>query len=358
MRSIIYSNLVASASGAFDSPGPSSVTTWGSANPSGATYMAFRGNINSVDTLVQCAWSGSEAGILDLASNSIVQENFLVSGDIDGMLHTGLPSSFTPATVDLAMADNIEADSVEARKITDFPIINSQTPVAVIPFVFVRNPGVWNGVSASGCTNNVDCIAVQQTLDTLSQGAVQAVFTGVATDTTNYVYVSGRDQFSGTRANAFGGDVTGFGVQNIPFQVELSGSTLTGGNNLGFSSGGTLANSLGASTASFTDTVHTGLTGFTIIAYLGIADAKTATNNGAILCSLNGVPESTANVEEGAYDFWGNEILMEANGDTAGSALHTAIANTVASFCDDVTAIALPHMHTSKPNVDTRPTHN
>src|SRR5271157_1395025 len=65
-RSTTYASLVnnngTNNGGIFD-PGTIIYGTWGSASASGATYMVFHGNINGAGVYVDCAWSGSEAGI-------------------------------------------------------------------------------------------------------------------------------------------------------------------------------------------------------------------------------------------------------------------------------------------------------
>src|SRR5262245_28973559 len=62
---------------------------------SGSSLVNFRGNIGGVDTILKCAWSGSEGGIADIAGSGT--QTFLNdAGTATDDVHT----------VDLAAADN------------------------------------------------------------------------------------------------------------------------------------------------------------------------------------------------------------------------------------------------------------
>jgi len=199
----------------------------------------------------------------------------------------------------------------------------------------------------------------------------RSLFTGVAGQN-DRVYVSGRDNQSGTRVNAFGD--TGFGIFTIPNQVEIdaNGNMLdlqppngVYAGDFGFSSGGTLAGTLGGNTTAKPDfwLDPSGATlGFSVIAYLSRGDANTAIGKGAVELTYNGIAQSSANVIEGTHTFWGNEYIYQSNsaGTEAQSAynLLTTPATGIVAHCDGVKAIALSAMHAHRNGPTTDPIHN
>jgi hypothetical protein len=351
MRATIYSVL--SAAGPVFSSAP--VITGYGGKGNGDNYMAFYGTLNgnSSPSVINCYWSGSEAGIQAVASNSIpaFYQTFMAdslvqtSSSVDNSASTPPSTQTQPAM--LAMDDNAQSFSRTTK-----PKLTGKE-VGIITFKWVRNPGLWTG------TNVTDSEIIQA----LNGGAVRSVFTGVAGQS-DFVYVSGRDSSSGTRANAFGD--SGFGILSTPQQIELSGGNMitidAGGDYIGdagFSSGGTLAGTLGSSTTASTDQVNGG-TGFSVIAYLGVSDATTAITAGATECAYDGVTFSSAAVEEGNYTFWGNEYVYQAPSGVSASAaiVYNGIVNNTATYCDGVKAIALTAMHCTRSGPTSTPIHN
>jgi hypothetical protein len=298
--------------------------------------------------VIKCHWSGSEGGIKDVAAGAT--EQFVDDSIVDGANHTASPGTTIGHTADLAMADTSQAFS---RNKT--PVLTTGTKVAVITFTWVRNPGLWTG-------NNVTDSMIRQALGGFCK---RAVFTGNAADTGDYVYVSGRDNQSGTRVNQFG--ICGFGIFTPPNQIEMdaSGNMLdldppngTYAGDFGFSSGGTLAGTLGANTTAKAD-LQNGVTGYSVIAFLSRGDANTAIANGAIEISANGVAQTSAAVKEGTYAYWGNEYIYQKNG--ASSEAQSVYNNMVISIPNDVnglTAIKLTDMHCTRSGPTSDPAHN
>ncbi len=320
---------------------------------SGANYMAFSGTLvgGSGTTVIKCQWSGSEAGIQDVATG--LSENFIADSALNGADNgTNNPAALESHTVDLAMADSSQDFSR-----TPSPVLNQGTQVGVITFEWIRNPGKFTG------SNVTD----QQIRQAFSGLCPLAVFSGNAADTGSFVYVSGRDNLSGTRVNGFG--TTGFGIFTIPKQIEINNSGVMqqiGGQykgDFGFTSGGTLAKTMGANTTAQTDMAYpTHPTGFSVIAYVGISDGNTAVANGATVLTLNGVPFSPAAVKEGTYNYWGNEYIYAAN--TIGTEAQTAYNNLsnpttgISHYCDGVSAIDVTQMNCSRTGPDADPVHN
>jgi hypothetical protein len=366
MRGVIY-NAMTTPNIVFNSAG--SVFTGYGGSGSGDTYMAFSGVLKggSGTTVIKCFWSGSEAGILDLVGGG--SETFIADGSLNGLDNAGSPSVGTTGEskpVNLAMADTKQTYSQNPT-----PTLTHGTEVGIVTFKWVRNPGVWTGGNVTD----------QQIRSALGGAAPIGLFTG-ANDDTSYVYVAGRDTSSGTRANALG--ESGYGINTSVAQIVLSGGAMTdpdGGGTYetdsGQSSGGTLAKSL-----NFITTAGTGVdltangtgaggtgNGFSVIAYLGYNDAKTAltaASNPATELTYDGVAFSTANVENGTYNFWGNEYLYEANNvnstsNPAAQSTYTnlgSITSGVDTIFDDLSAIPLSQMHASRPGPNGDPSHN
>jgi hypothetical protein len=126
----------------------------------------------------------------------------------------------------------------------------------------------------------------------------------------------------------------------------------------GFSSGGTLAGTLGANTTAKSD-LWNGVTGYSVIAFLSRSDANTAITAGAIEITANGVAESPATVKEGTYTYWGNEYIYQKNG--ASSEAQSVYNNMLVSIPNDVngiSAIKLTDMHATRSGPTSDPAHN
>ncbi len=336
-RSTVYAALAAPGAVFQGTP---TITTYAGSSASGSTYMAFVGTLvgGSGSTTIDCDWSGSEAGIKDVADAQ--SESFLNPATLNGANNGAAnPTDVVSETVNMAMADNAQAYSR-----TTTPAVGTQTEVGIVTFEFVRNPGLWTGT-------NVTDAQVQQALGGF---APRALFDGNSAHTGDFVYVEGRNNQSGTRVNAFGD--SGFGILNPPQQIEINSSgvmqDLTGGGvysgDFGASSGGSLAATMGANTTAQTDQVNGGTPGFSVIAYLGLSDAATAITDGGTALSFNGIPFSAAAVEQGQYSFWGNEYCdLQASPTTEESlAFHnlTAVSTGISHYGDGTTVIPLASM--------------
>jgi hypothetical protein len=347
MRSSIFTTIRAAGSVFTAVP---TTTTYEGSSQSGANYMVFSGTLvgGSGTTVIKCHWSGSEGGIKDVVTGST--ELFVDDSILDGAAHTTSPGTTISHNVDLAMADSSQAFS---RNKT--PALTTGQAVAVITFTWVRNPGLWTG-------SNLTDSMIRQALGGFCK---RAVFSGNAADINDYVYVSGRDNQSGTRVNQYG--ECGFGIFTIPNQIEMdsSGNMLdldppngTYAGDFGFSSGGTLAGTLGANTTARPDLFNGG-SGYSVIAFLSRGDANTAIANGAIELTVNGVAQSSAAVKEGTYNYWGNEYIYQKNG--ASSEAQSVYNRMVISIPNDVngtTAIKLTDMHATRTGPTSDPTHN
>jgi hypothetical protein len=346
-RNAFY-NAITDGSTVFDAA--PTVVAQGNADPAKATYVNFHGNLGGVDTYVKTDWSGSEAGIADIAGTGTKQ--FLADTAVSS---SSSPGPFVNSAVDLAAADN---DKAYSRNPT---AAITGTKCCIIPFIYVKQKG-----SAAGLLNVTD----QGIRQALKGYAVLAQFTGNAADTT-FVYISGRDNGSGTRVNGFGDP--GFGIFSSPFMVQINanGSMIDQSPPLGlylgdygYASGGTLATQMGydLSQATAVDVANgTGVEKFSVIACLGRSDANTAEVNGATDLTYNGVAYSDSAIKEGQYNAWGNYYVYRRNTSTSQA---TAVYNKlvapagVSGHADGTLTIKLSDMHCTRNGPTSDPVHN
>ena len=338
----------------FDSP--PQVAAFGNTTYYKANTLDFEGTIGTVPYIIKASWSGSEAGIKDVATGQT--ENFVDDIGTGSPVVTATATSSSAGagqlsahTVDLALADNAQSYSK-----TKTPVLNNNTFIGIIPFVWVKNAQVTadqTGTDWARITNLTDA----QARVLLSGGSVAALLTGNPADINHVVYVSGRDDGSGTRVNTFG--ETGFGIRTIPTQILIGGSagspTIANSGNVGQSSGGTLANTLGfAGSLEAADPIA-GVTGWIALGYLGRSDADTAEGangggvNGAQELTYNGVTESATAIQQGQYSFWGNEYIFQAPSvSPAAVTVYNGIVNNVNAHTDGVHEISTTSMQATR----------
>jgi hypothetical protein len=326
-RGAFYNTVANGTTGIFTAA--PAIIAYGStaATASKATFMEFYGtDAHTGQTLlITTDWSGSEAGIQDVSGTGT--EGFNVDdstafGAAGSVTTPGTQPATVQHTVDIAQADNAKNFSKEPSTTAASAYDN-----LAIPFVFVRTTANSAPFAADlPSFNNITTDSFQN----LANGGDQLpLFTGNNADAGFFAYLAGRDDNSGTRVNTFG--ITGFGITSLPNQIELSSGQLVAINDPtlpspyytteGQSSGGTLAKSLGDTSAT-ADLIQdpTGATvGLIAVAYLGLSDAGTATAApyNAVQLSYNGVAYSTTAVEEGTYTFWGREYTFLRNAPSA-----------------------------------------
>jgi hypothetical protein len=268
-----------------------------------ASQAIFSGTVNGEDVIIRTSWSGSVGGVQTVTQN--INVNFLPASALPASgTTTGATTGTELAIPDVALADNYQS----ATPFTS-PVLTDQI-VGVVPFRWVASKG-----SPAALTN----INPQLAQALFSNGSLAlSLFTGLAADEGLKVWATGRDPDSGTRLTAFAESGIGVGaqvVQNqptvasgaitslipVPWPVTVvNGITFQQGNG-GYSSGGTLVTTMQA-----TATASTGY----YVSYLGLSDATTAINGGAIGLTYNGVTYSLDNVRNGLYTFWCYEHLM------------------------------------------------
>jgi hypothetical protein len=342
------------------------VAAFGNATYYKANTLDFEGTIGTVSYIIKCSWSGSEAGIKDVATGQV--ENFVddIGTGTPAVTATASSSSavagqLSSHSVDLALGDNQQSYSK-----TKTPILNNNAFIGIIPFVWVKNaqvPADQSGTDWARITNLTDA----QARVLLSGGSVAALLTGNSADVNHVVYVAGRDDNSGTRVNAFG--ETGFGIRTVPTQILIGGSagspTIANSGNVGQPSGGTLANTLGFAGSLESPDPLAGVTGWIALGYLGRSDADTAEAangggaNGAQALTFNGVAESTLAIQQGQYSFWGNEYIFQAPSvSPAAVTVYNGVVNNVNAHTDGVHEISTATMQATRLGPLSDPGHN
>jgi hypothetical protein len=284
----------------------------------GSNRAIFKGTIGSTHYIVRTSWSGSTAGIRDLADASAIQfltvDNTMSTSGIN-LGATGQPApTFENAVARWAFSD---VDKLLSTR-PNAPLGGG--PVGVVPFMFIMGEG------GSGMNNMTD--QVHNAL--WSQGQLSAVFLGGDPDLT--VLATGRNDGSGTRATILA--ETGYGAftRLIQYNATFTGDRLTGslgavsefdnegngghGSNSGVRDLLTRDNSTMTFDGEEVDAVF--------CSYLTISDALSATGyneatgewtpgdgEGAIPMTYNGVRYSEANVKNGAYTLWGYQQLYQ-----------------------------------------------
>ena len=327
----------------------------GNYSMTGAAKSVLKGTFPGIagTTTILCAWNGSVEGVKALHDNEDVA--FLntvptATVNADGTGGSLLASSTTNGKADLAFSDVFQSSTPYTTN-TLYGGPNG-SPVGVVAFTFVKSEG-----SESALTN----ITGQNARALFSAGFKPlSLFTGVAADASKTVYLTGRNDGSGTRTTFLAETAYGISVPVHQFKPTLSGSsgsnyvitTLqewptgdgtnvsniwnpdTAGNG-GFSSGSGLVNSMMATDGSVTVKDATGATIATgqdvsLVGYQSVKDAADAVvpaGSGGQVLSYNGqsiafdgapgsggaktlTAASLEKVRRGGYTLWGYEHLF------------------------------------------------
>jgi hypothetical protein len=375
-RSTVYSalnnNTGTNNGGIFDA-GTVTSTTYGNSTASGANYMLFHGNIVGSPVYINCAWSGSEAGIASACNTTLtnVDRNgnpipLAGSPEIwlnitNATLATGgntistNPSAgsiyFEPTShgADLSQADTSQAISWTPSVPSTQTALQDFGVEAIVTFTVTRNAQPNPSNEWVHCSN----ITLPQLNTLFANGVVPASFiSGNTNDNDFAVYLVGRNLGSGTRMNMLGDSAygahkpvqqysIGYGIEETPHQQSL---ILTNEGNGGYESGGDVAKALGitngvAGSCQQADPFNGGV-GWFAIGYVGPSDALNTGNFGGEptndWMTVDGVLSSNGAIENGSWWYWGHEHLygrFQINGTalTVGNLVYKGVVKTVAS---------------------------
>jgi len=367
----LLNNTGTNNGGVFDT-GSVTYVTYGNASATGANYAAVHGNVNGSPVYIDCAWSGSEAGIASACNTALQNQDrngnpIPLAGSPETWLNVSnvtlngsAISTNPPASVLESSshgADLAQADTSQAISWTPF-VANTSTALkdfgveAIVTFTITRNNQSGNSGSGipTGASNEwVDCgnITLPQLNTLLSQGALPAGFiSGNTNDNDFTVYCVGRNLGSGTRMNTLGTSTygahkpvqqysIGYGIEETP---HVNALILTNEGNNGYESGGDVAKALGILGSCQQADPFNGGNGWFAMGYVAPSDALNTGNFGGAptncWVTVDGVFSNNGNIENGQWWLWGHEHLLgkyQISGTalTVGSVLYNSVVKTV-----------------------------
>jgi hypothetical protein len=309
------------------------------ASASYAIFTEVTGTSPNQNTLIiKTSWSGSAAGIRDVAQGNTVKcitngQTQTVGGTpsvpVDG---TGAPATFDSVVPDVAMSDVFQASTIY----TTPTLVDNK--LAVVPFTWVAN---------DGAPAELDTVSPLLARALFSNGSLPlSMFTGLPADNASFVFATGRDPESGTRITTAAESGQGVFATAVHYQpgtitadviqshqiwpAQVTPTPYDAGNN-GYTSGGNLRSAMAAKSFST-------LGGY-YVSYLGIPDSNTVVTGGGKRLKWNGVDYSDANVKEGKYSFWGYQHLFHRS-----TLAGTALTKTNAIRDNIVSGVAAPNV--------------
>ena len=342
----------------IDSPAPN--------NTSSANTITYEGTLKSgplagQDVIINCSWTGSEAGISAVAGTTLKQTLFppddpnAAPGGTSYALPGQPPLYLTPASGYTTTATIQAIEGAGAPVSPDFDMADtsqkvSQTPAPALTqygivgiVTFTPMKGFESAPDATyGRVTNVPQPALAAAL--IAGESLNAYYlTGNSADSADGIGIIGRNLGSGTKVNTMLNAAL-LPVSQLVSQTTLNGTypastpgTLTFNNvygppasvsdnpvgNDGYDSGGSVQKNLNVDGSG---------KGIVYVGYLGLSDAKhaaaddntgaggvgSAANSGAATyLQFNGVYESDTAIETGNYTWWGQENLYGQAGQVA-----------------------------------------
>lgn len=337
------------AAGGVVPTGPTTLSSGSSFTGSGANNITYEGYVstggtNNAEVILNCDFTGSEAGIASTAGTTLTQS---VNGGNYAL--PGVPATFlaapgytavsgTSTRPDFSMADTSQAVSLTpdsgSTKLKDYGV------VGIVPFTWMKG----YEASATAAWNDVTNVTIPQ-LGVAIGGATPANFiTGNPADT-NLVVVVGRNEGSGTRVNNLLN--LNYGVKTPVDQFAIdstypsgtpgvltfgtgAGFTLTEVVNDGYDGGSSVQKALNVDGGTTSGNGSAG--NYVILGYLGLSDANNAllsakwptggTAGAPTFLPLDGVYESNGAVEQGNYSYWGHEHLLGQSSEYSSSNIY------------------------------------
>lgn len=259
----------------------------------GASKTLFKGDLGGTPVTVRTSWSGSAAGVRDLAQNN--SSVWFANTAINTVALNGTAVSMANNSANTVqdIPEIAFSDVFQSSTIYTSPTLTDQS-VGIIPFKF------YASADAPATLTNIQPGLAQKLW---GQGYLPlALFTGDAADQGTYVFATGRDPESGTRITAMA--EVGFGVFNnvLQYQPTVAGGAVTA---LTLWPAGTYAEGNGGYTSgSLVKTAveaNAFVNGFGLVSYLGSSDWSAVAKE----LTYNGVSYSADNVKQGKYTFWG-----------------------------------------------------
>lgn len=272
----------------------------------------YHGTYNGNPVIIRTYWSGSAAGVRDVADAPQLDNSYIVKTELGSAGGTYL------GTIAAAPGGSFAAASAETVSEFGFSdVFQTSTPfttntltiedeVAIIPFKFFANDG------STGITNMTPG-AFRNLYGSLGEAPL-SIWTGNPADSGTLVYACGRNNESGTRITTLAETGTGvFATINQWQYTTITSDTMDGvsfAGDSGYSSGSDVAKMMAAKSPAGQPGVYVG--------YIGASDWSTASAGAAVELSYNGVPYTIGAMQNGQYTFWGylHQFRMNLSGVT------------------------------------------
>ena len=262
-------------------------------NINGASKALFKGDISGTPVTIRTSWSGSAAGVRDVAQNNSAVWFPNTAINTVALNGTAVAMSNNSANTVQDTAEIAFSDVFQSSTIYGTPALTDVT-VGIIPFKFFTSSDV------NGAFTN---ISPSQAKYLWGNGYIPlAMLSGDNADQATFLFATGRDPESGTRITAMA--EIGYGVFNAvqQYQPTITTGAVTAINiwpagtyaegNGGYTSGSSVKTALEATAFA---------SGFGLISYLGSSDWSGVAEE----LTYNGVAYSANSVKEGTYTFWG-----------------------------------------------------
>jgi len=338
--------------------------------PSAANLLVSYTNGSGVNYIV-AHWTGAEAGVQSAAGPANGVSNaatiaFFPTNTVGG---TGSPASASLATnlhtADITFSENFQSTSIFNGRVNG---VNYSTLTGWDGADGIVAISVYSFAASKGFPTNTSITS--QSFNQLAAGGniPLTLVTGNATDSTNSVYLVGRNIDAGARLNILA--ETGYGVRTpvtqyavatnysgggtnglatlkgttstnsiILYPVEsIDGIGSTSAGNSGYGSGSTLvalltnAYAQGSALSVAGSPASRSGSNF-LVGYSAVPDITAKTNAGVVTLGYNGVPFSTNAVAQGQYTLWAYEhIYISPNATSTDTNVAQALGNIIYSL--------------------------
>jgi hypothetical protein len=195
-RGNFFSAATAASGGIFDAGTAATALPAGAG--SGTSPIVFSGKIGGAPYVFSCSWTGSEAGIANVAGKSSLQ-NPGYSASLPGVSTIFLNNDGTPGTTasiaDLALADTSQAVSLTPKSVVN---LHDFGTLGVVTFTWVKGKNSTGATDSSW--NHLTTVSEYQMATALASTVNASFLTGQSGDS-DPVFIVGRNAGSGTRAN-------------------------------------------------------------------------------------------------------------------------------------------------------------
>jgi hypothetical protein len=270
----------------------------------------YHGTYNGNAVIIRTSWSGSAAGVRDVANAPQLDNSYIVKtqlgstgGTYLGTVAAAPSGSFAPASAETVSEIGFSDVFQTSTPYTSNTLV-AEDEVAIIPFKFFANDG------STGITN-MTLLAFRNLYGALGEAPL-SMWSGNPADSGTIVYATGRNNESGTRITTLAETGTGvFASINQWKYTTIASDTMAGVSFVGddgYSSGSDVAKMMAAKSPVSQPGVYVG--------YIGASDWSTASSGGAVELSYNGVPYSIQAMQNGQYTFWGylHQFRMNLSG--------------------------------------------